>query len=267
MILSKALRAQKEAEYESCQIALGNLRAEVISLRNEALEKDKILLSLVDRLKASEARLDGQTEAHKVEIENLKKQLAETSEKFEVAMVKHEISESEKSRAQKNVEELRDSKEKCYEISLGCAKTLKESFAKVGAYSSEQKFIRGDPDGVMQLTSEEVEAFEEILSDRGDFCAFAGARGVAAILEKADCEHVRATTRPGFVFSMEDIKNPLAEASTLGGKFYFDVWMKGGREMTDEAIRKNEKESYDAQEEAKRAEEAAERSKAYRYFY
>jgi hypothetical protein len=28
------------------------------------------------------------------------------------------------------------------------------------------------------------------LSDRGDFCAFAGARGVVAILEKADCQHV-----------------------------------------------------------------------------
>jgi hypothetical protein len=40
---------------------------------------------------------------------------------------------------------------------------------------------------------------------------------------------------------VEDIKDPLAEASTLGDRFYSDVWMKGGREMTDEAIRKNEK--------------------------
>jgi hypothetical protein len=168
-------------------------------------------------------------------------------------MVKHEISEIEKSRAQKDAEELRNSKEKCYEISLGCTKTLKDSFAKVGAYSSEQKFISGDPDGVVQWISGEVEAFEEILSDRGDFCAFAGARGVTAILEKADCEHVKATARPNFVFSVEDIKNPLAEASTLGGKFYSDVWMKGGHEMTDEAIRKNEKESHDAREEAKGA--------------
>jgi hypothetical protein len=111
----------------------------------------------------------------------------------------------------------------------------------VGAYSSEQKFICGDPDGVVQWISGEVKAFEEILSDRGDFYAFAGARGVAAILEKADCEHVQAATRPRFVFSAEDIKNPSAEASTLGGQFYSDVWMKGGREMTDEAIRKNEK--------------------------
>jgi hypothetical protein len=194
----------------------------------------------VDRLKASEARFDAQTKAHKVEIKNLKKQLTETSEKFEVAMVKHEISETEKSRAQKNAKELWNSKEKCYEISLGCAKTLKESFAKVGAYSLEQKFIHGDPDGVVQWISEEVEAFEEILSDRGDFYAFAGARGVVAILEKADCKHVQAAARPGLVFSVEDIKNPLAEASTIGGKFYSDVWMKGCHEITDEAIRKKQ---------------------------
>jgi hypothetical protein len=58
---------------------------------------------------------------------------------------------------------------------MDCAKKLKDSFAKVGAYSSEQKFIQGDPEGVIQWIDEEVGAFEEILSDRGDFCAFIGA--------------------------------------------------------------------------------------------
>ena len=57
----------------------------------------------------------------------------------------------------------------------------------------------------------------------------------------------------------DDIKDPSAEASALGGRFYSKVWMKGGREIADEAIKKNEKESHDAQEEAKRAKEAAER--------
>jgi hypothetical protein len=57
LILSKALKAQKDAEDESTQIAFGNLRSEVITLWNEALEKDKILLSLVERLKSSETRL------------------------------------------------------------------------------------------------------------------------------------------------------------------------------------------------------------------
>jgi hypothetical protein len=139
---------------------------------------------------------------------------------------------------------------------LECAKKLKDNFGRVGAFSSEQKFIRGDPDGVIEWIIGEVEAFDKILSDRGDFCAFAGARGVAAILEKAGCEHAKATAQPGFVFSADDTKDPSAEASALGGRFYFDVWMKGGCEIADEAIRKNEKESHGAQEQAKRAKEA-----------
>jgi hypothetical protein len=60
---------------------------------------------------------------------------------------------------------------------------------------------------------------------------------------------------------VDDTKDLSTKASTLSGKFYCDVWMKGGREMADVVIRKNEKESHDAQEEAKRAEEAAERAK------
>jgi hypothetical protein len=44
----------------------------------------------------------------------------------------------------------------------------------------------------------------------------------------------------------------------MDGKFYSDVWMKGGREMADEAIKKSEKESHDARVEAKEAEEVVE---------
>jgi hypothetical protein len=142
--LSNALRAQKNAEDESCQIALGNLWTEVIKLRNEALEKDKILLSLIDRVKASEAKLTTQSE-----VEDLKKKLNEKNEDFEVAKAKQEISEWTSSRLQKNVDELRESKERYYEKSLRCAKKLKDSFAKVGAYSSEQKFIRSDLEGII----------------------------------------------------------------------------------------------------------------------
>jgi hypothetical protein len=172
-----ALKAQKDAEDESCKIALENLRSEVISLRNEALEKDMILFSLVEKLKSREASLAAQAEAHKTEVEEMKKKVVEAAEKFEVEAVKHEICDIKRSRAQKNCDELCASKEKCNEISLKCAKKLKVSFAKVGAYSSEQKFICGDPDGIVQWISGEVEAFDKILSDRGDFCAFAVARG------------------------------------------------------------------------------------------
>jgi hypothetical protein len=171
------------------------------------------------------------------------------------------ISEWTSARLEKHVKELRESKERCYEKSLDCAKKLKDSFAKVGAYSSEQKFIQGDPEGVIDWIYEEGEAFEEILSDRGDFCAFAGARGVATILEKTSCEHVKAAAHTENVFSIDDTKEPSAEATLMGEKFYSNVWMKGDREIADEAIKKNEKESHDAREEAKRAEEAIERAR------
>jgi hypothetical protein len=244
--LSNALREQKNVEDKSCQIALGNLRTEVIRLRNEALEKDKIMLSLVDRVKASEAKLAAQSEAHKTEVEDLKKKLAEKNEDFEVAKAKQEISEWTSSRLQKNVDELRELKERYNEKSLGCAKKLKDSFAKVGAYSSEQKFIRGDPKVIIEWISEEAEAFEEILSNRGVFCAFAYARGVAVILEKTVCGHVKAATETETAFSVDNTKDPSAEATMMGGKFYSNVWMKGGWEIADEAIKKNEKESHDA---------------------
>jgi hypothetical protein len=157
--------------------------------------------------------------------------------------------------------EFRESKERCFEKSLDCMKKLKTSFAKVGAYSSKENFIRGDPDGVIDWISREAEAFEEILSDRGDIYAFSGARGIAAILEKVDCDHVKAAAQAEAAFSIDDTKDPSAEATLVGGKFYFDVWVNGGRELANEIIKKNEKETHEAREEARRAEEAAERER------
>jgi succinylglutamate desuccinylase len=120
------LKAQKECEDESTQIAFRNLRSEVITLQNEALEKDKILLSLVERLKTNEANLakfsevdqkisklekekqadakhiadleyalSSQVELHKCEVTRLEKQLDEVTEDFNVEQSKCEISDTE----------------------------------------------------------------------------------------------------------------------------------------------------------------------------
>jgi hypothetical protein len=113
-------------------------------------------------------------------------------------------------------------------------KKLKSSFAKVGAYSSEENFIRGDPEGVIDWISGEAEAFEEILNDRGDICAFSGARGIAAILQKAGCDHIKTATQAEAAFSTYDTKDPSAEATLVDGKFYSDVWVNGGRELANE---------------------------------
>jgi hypothetical protein len=114
LILSNALRAQKNAEHESCTIALSNLCSEVIELRNEGLEKDKILISLVSKMKEDEAKYNALAEAQKAEVEQLRKKLAEANENYAVAKASKEISEWTQDRLEKNIEELRESKERCF---------------------------------------------------------------------------------------------------------------------------------------------------------
>jgi hypothetical protein len=206
------------------------------------LEKDKILLTLVDKVKGDEANFKPQSEIQKNEIENLQKQLAEAKLKCAVAEAERDASDYWKNYCEKTVAELRASKERCIEKSMECIKKIKTSFANVGAYSSEDNFIRGDPEGVIEWISSEAEAFEEILSDRGGVCAFSGARGVAAILEKAGCEHVKTLAQAKAAFSIDDTKDPSTEASSIGGKFFTDIC---------------EKDIHDTREAAKAAEKAA----------
>jgi cell division septum initiation protein DivIVA len=222
------------------------------------LEKDQILLALVDKVKGDEANFKTQSEAQKIEIDDLRKQLAEAKEKCAVAEAKRGISEQWTNHLEKNVEELRVSKERCFEKSMDCMKKIKTSFANIGAYSSEDNFIRGDPEGPIEWISSEAEAFEEILSDREDVCAFSGARRIAAILEKAGCEHVKTLAQAKAAFSIDDTKDPSAEASLIGRKFFTDIWENGGRGMAHEIINKSEKDTHDTREATKAAEKAAE---------
>jgi hypothetical protein len=154
--------------------------------------------------------------------------------------------------------ELRSSKERCYEKSVACVQKIKTSFANIGAYSNEDNFVLGDPEGPIEWINGEAEAFEEVLSGRGDVCAFSDARGIAAILEKAGCEHVKILAQAEAAFSIEDIKDPSAEASLVGRKFFTDIWENVGRGMAHEIIKKSEKDTHDAREAAKAAEKTTE---------
>jgi hypothetical protein len=137
-------------------------------------------------------------------------------------------------------------------------KKMKTSFTNVGAYSNEDNFIRGDPEGVIEWISGEAEAFEEILSDHGDVCAFSSARGVAAVLEKVGCDHVKTLAQAEAAFCVDDTKDPSAKASLISGKFFTDIWENGGREMAHEIMKKSEKDIHDAREATKEAEKATE---------
>jgi hypothetical protein len=75
-------------------------------------------------------------------------------------------------------------------------------------------------------------------------------------LEGKGCEHVKSLAQFEATLSSEDIKDPSAEASMVGGKFFTDIWDNSGREMAQEIIQKSEKGIHDA----RKIEEAAEKS-------
>jgi hypothetical protein len=238
-------------------MALNNLRSEVIELRNEGLEKDKILNSLLIKIKEDEAASKAQAEAQKCEIENLQKQLAEAKLKCATAEADRDASDYWKNHWEKTAAELQSSKERCYEKSMKCVETIKTSFANVGAFLNESNFVLGDPEGPIDWINGEAEAFEEILSGSGDICAFSGARGIATILERGGCDHVKSLAQTEAALSTEDIKDPSAKTSLVGGKFFTDIWENGGREMAQEIIRRSEKGIHDARKVAEAAEKSA----------
>jgi len=221
------------------------------------LEKDKILLTLVDKVKKDEAASKAQAEAQKREIKDLQKQLARAKEERALEETKRELSDFMVSKLESKVKELRTSQRKCYVKSVECVNKIKSSFASVGAFSSEENFSRGNPEGPLEWISHEAEAFEEILNSRGDICAFSGARGIASVLEKKGCGHVKFLAQSEATLSFEDVKDPSAEASVVGGKFFTDIWNDGGRGMAREIIERSEKGIHDA----RRVADAAERSR------
>jgi hypothetical protein len=96
------------------------------------------------------------------------------------------------------------------------------------------------------------------LNGRGDVCAFSGARGIASILEKSGCDHVKTLAQAEAALLVDDTRDPSAEASLVGGIFFTDIWENGGREMAHEIIKKSEKDTHDTKEATKAAEKAAE---------
>jgi hypothetical protein len=61
-----------------------------------------------------------------------------------------------------------------FNVCMECCNKLKSTFAKVGAFSTEQNFIRGDPEGVVKWIEGEIEAFDEVVTGKGDFYAYVG---------------------------------------------------------------------------------------------
>jgi hypothetical protein len=82
--------------------------------------------------------------------------------------------------------------------------------------------------------------------------------GVAAVLEKAGCNHVKTLAQAEAALSVDNTKDPSAEASLIGGKIFTAIWENGSRGMAHEIMKKSEKDIHDSREATKKAEKAAE---------
>jgi hypothetical protein len=78
------------------------------------------------------------------------------------SFVDRDASDYWKNYSEKTVVELRSSKERCYEKFVACVQKIKTSFANIGAYSNEDNFVLGDPEGPIEWINGEAEAFEEV---------------------------------------------------------------------------------------------------------
>ena len=74
------------------------------------MEKDKILLTLVDKVRKDEAASKAQAEAQKLEIKDLQKQLARAEEDRALEETKRELSDFMVNKLESKVKELRDRK-------------------------------------------------------------------------------------------------------------------------------------------------------------
>jgi hypothetical protein len=82
--------------------------------------------------------------------------------------------------------------------------------------------------------------------------------GLQPFWRKAGCEHVKTLAQAEAAFSVDDSKDPSAEASSIGGKFFTDIWENGDRGMAHEIMKKSEKDIHDAREATKAAEKTVE---------
>lgn len=116
-----------------------------IEFKKSSEEKNEKILKLENEKKQSakrvadlEAKLTAQAEAHESEMSKLKQNFDEVSKIFEVDKSKREIVKVERDRVQKNVDELGNQKNDAFLLQRSA---LRNMFAVVGAFSSEEEFV------------------------------------------------------------------------------------------------------------------------------
>jgi hypothetical protein len=226
MLLSKALKMQKDLEDKKHEVIIESLESKIKD-QTAALEKEFELQTTKGLLAEAEAK-----------IAELNTKLLSQSESFEQEKqklnAKFEAEVQKSSDLQKSLIGLQN---KCLEFSNRCIQRLKHVFYSVGASSEKFNPSTEDLPGAFEHIEGEIDDLDEVIAGHGDFCALVASRGTAITFLKSGCEHGKVVNRPNFTLSPADLENISNLARSIANRFIKQVWTKGGRSIAGDEAR------------------------------
>jgi hypothetical protein len=120
----------------------------------------------------------------------------------------------------------------CFDVASLCCDTLKKIFSSVGVTLRASSYASGDTRGALAWIEKYLGEVKTIIISRSDYCVMIGSHGMASVLEKAGCEHVKTIRETSFDIAVEDIN--VVSKSMVGAVkiFFFELWDKGNRQLT-----------------------------------
>lgn len=89
----------------------------------------------------------------------------------------------------------------------------------VNATSEEPNYATDELIIALKWVECEIDAFGEVMSGQGDFCAMFASRGTTSILEKAGCSHLKTVSKSNSDISQDDIATSSTESSSVANRF------------------------------------------------
>jgi predicted nuclease with TOPRIM domain len=135
-------------------------------------------------------------------------------------------------------EDMKASKEGCFEFASRCTTRLRSIFNSVGVISEETSLSVEDIPGALNCIEKEVDVLDEVTTGHGDLCALPASRGTVVAFMKVGCNHAKAVNRPKFNLSTSDLVDIPTEAQSIGNRFITQIWAKGERALAGDEARK-----------------------------
>lgn len=198
---------------------LSQLRKEVSELRKDTAKNTKTLTTLSKDFLECKNMVKGLTEQKdviqsvleakykRISAEAIKKQEGNNSEIFGLLHqlvegnkknhdIFDELAEEKKKTTQLliSMAAMQSTVDSLYDICSCCKQHMYDTLSLVRARPKQMIFKDADTSKALRWMDGEVKGFSPVLDSSGDYYALANARGIACILEKADCSHLKMMT-------------------------------------------------------------------------